>query len=285
MNLALWRKSIREARWLLAGSLVLMFVGHWLRVWISSFFTQESVQGMLSFLPNFVEKMMPVSIAQLSTGAGRIALEYDDPVILLLVSVWGISRGSDAVAGELNRGTMEMLLAQPVTRLATLWTQATVTLAGAVLLAAAALAGTATGLATVTLNDPVEIRVFVPAALNLLSLTVFLAGISTMVSSASDIRSRTIGIVGSFYALSLIAKAIGLAAPGYHWLKYTSFFTPFEPQVLVSNATFAWSFSVRGERPFELGGLGYDCLLVGLGLAAYLAASVIFWRRDLPAPL
>ena len=124
-----------------------------------------------------------------------------------------------------------------------------------------------------------------PAALNLFALTVFLAGISTMVSSATKYRSRTIGIVGGFYALSMIAKIIGLAAPGCHWLKYMSFFTPFEPQVLVSNATFAWSFSVRGERSFELGGLGYDSMLVGLGLAAYLAASVIFWRRDLPAPL
>ncbi len=285
MNLALWKKAIREARWLLAGSLVLMFFGHWLRVWISSFFTEQSLQSMLAFLPGFVEKLMPVSFAQLSTGAGRIAVEYDDPVILLVVSVWGISRGSDAVAGELSRGTMEMLLAQPVTRMATLWTQAAVTLAGAALLAVAALLGTAAGLATVTLEDHVETHVFVPAALNLFSLTVFLAGISTMVSSTTDYRSRAIGAVGSFFALSLIAKAIGRAAPGWEWLGYISFFTPFEPQLLVSDAARAWSFSVPVGRVSELGGLGYDVVLAGLGLGAYAAASLVFWRRDLPAPL
>ena len=240
---------------------------------------------MLSFLPGFVEQLMPVSFAQLSTGAGRIAVEYDDPIVLLVVCVWGISRGSDAVAGELNRGTMEMLLAQPVTRLGTLWTQASVTLAGAVLLAVAALAGTAVGIMTVNLQDPVEPRVFIPAALNLLCFTVFLAGVSTMVSSATSYRSRAIGIVGSYLALSLVAKGIGRAAPDFHWLTYLSFFTPFEPQLMVSDSTFAWSFSIPSQRWLELGGLGYDSVLAGLGLTAYVVASLIFWRRDLPAPL
>ena len=63
---------------------------------------------------------MPVSFAQIATSAGRIAVAYDDPIVLLLVTVWAISRGSDAVSGELNRGTMEMVLAQPVTRLGVL---------------------------------------------------------------------------------------------------------------------------------------------------------------------
>ena len=34
-----------------------------------------------------------------------------------------------------------------------------------------------------------------------------------------------------------------------------------------------------------LGPLGYDLLLVGLGCAFYLAAAIVFSRRDLPAPL
>ena len=56
---------------------------------------------------------------------------------------------------------------------------------------------------------------------------------------------------------------------------------------------------MAGERPaasldvpragsadaWQLGGLGYDGLLLGLGLVAYIAACAIFWRCDLPAPL
>ena len=39
----------------------------------------------------------------------------------------------------------------------------------------------------------------------------------------------------------MIAKIIGRVAPGWTWLSYLSFFTPFEPQPLVGNATKAWS--------------------------------------------
>ena len=285
MNAALWKKTIRESRWLLLGGLAFMFAVHWLRVWIASFFSVRSLEGIFSFMPSVVESMLPVTYAQMATTAGRIAIAYDDPVVLLLVTVWAISRGSDAVAGELNRGTMEMVLAQPVTRLGVLGTQAAVTLTGAALLAATALLGTAVGLATITLDQPAALKSFLPAALNLFAITAFLAGLSTMVSSGSNYRARVIGMVGGFYAVSMVVKIVGRMAPGYGWLTYCSFFTPFEPQLLVADSGRAWSLWNRAAGAIEMGGLGYDSILIGLGLAFYLVAAVIFYRRDLPAPL
>jgi ABC-2 type transport system permease protein len=286
MNAALWKKSLSESRWLLLSSAALMFSVHWLRVWISSFFSTNDLEGMFSFMPEGIEELLPVPFAQVATSAGRIAVAYDDPIVLLLVTVWAISRGSDAVSGELNRGTMEMLLAQPVTRLNVLGTQAAVTLAGAAVLASVAWLGTCTGLEMIALEKPVDPRVFAPAALNLFAFTAFLAGLTTLVSSANNYRSRTIGIVGGFYAISMIAKIVGRMAPGWTWLSYASFFTPFEPQLLVSNTAKAWSAWIpKSGGSFELGGLGYDSILVGLGFVAYLGAAAVFCRRDLPAPL
>lgn len=286
MNAALWKKTMRESRWLLAGGMAFMFVVHWLRVWIASFFSVSSLEGIFSFMPSVVETMLPVTYAQMASTAGRIAIAYDDPIVLLLVTVWGVSRGSDSVSGELNRGTMEMVLAQPVTRLGVLGAQAAVTLGGAALLAGAALLGTAIGLATVTLDQSVSVRAFLPAALNLFAITVFLAGLSTMVSSGANYRARVIGIVGAFYAVSMVVKIVGRMAPGWDWLTYCSFFTPFEPQLLVADTARAWSLWDRSAAgAIEPGGLGYDSILIGLGLAFYLVASVIFCRRDLPAPL
>ncbi len=285
-NIALWKKSFVEARWLLAGSLVFMFAVHWLRVWISSFFSTRDLEYMLSLLPAPIEQLLPVSYVQMATTAGQIAAEYDDPVVLLMMTVWAISRGSDTVSGELNRGTMEMVLAQPVTRVSVLATQAVVTLVGAALIACAAWLGTCAGLATVSLEVTVAPRVFVPPALNLFALGVFLAGLTTMISAGTNQRARTIGVVGGIYAVSMVVKIVGRMAPGWEWLSYTSFFTPFEPQLLVGDATRSWALWVESSNgAFALGGLGYDSVLIGLGLASYLAATVIFSRRDLPAPL
>jgi len=75
-------------------------------------------------------------------------------------------------------------------------------------------------------------------------------------------------------------------ASSWRWLTYTSFFTPFEPQLLLTSSNRAWAFWVPlGSNSFELGGLGYDSILISLGLMCYLAATVIFCQRDLPAPL
>lgn len=285
-NAALWRKSFVEARWLLAACVLFMFCVHWLRVWISSFFSTRDLETLLSLLPAPVEQLLPVSYAQMATAAGRIASEYDDPVVLLMMTVWAISRGSDAVSGELNRGTMEMVLAQPVTRVGVLATQGMVTVGGAALLACAAWLGTCAGLATVPLESAISPRVFVPPAINLFALGAFLAGLTTMVSAGTSYRARTIGIVGGFYAVSMVIKIVGRMAPGWGWLAYTSFFTPFEPQLLVGDAARAWALWIDGSgNSLVLGGLGYDSVLVGLGLASYAVASIIFSRRDLPAPL
>lgn len=285
-NSALWKKSFVEARLLLAGSMVFMFAVHWLRVWISSFFSTRDLEYMLSLLPTPIEQLLPVSYTQMATTAGRIAAEYDDPVVLLVMTVWAISRGSDTVSGELNRGTLEMVLAQPVTRAGVLVTQAVVTLVGAALIACAAWLGTCAGLATISLETAVAPRVFVAPALNLFALGAFLAGLTTMVSAATNQRSRTIGIVGGFYAVSMVVKIVGRMAPGWDWLSYTSFFTPFEPQLLVGDRPRSWTLWVEtSDGAFALGGMGYNSVLIGLGLVCYAAALAIFSRRDLPAPL
>ena len=84
-----------------------------------------------SELPAFVKKLMPVPIEVLASERGRLAFAYDHPLVALTMTVWAFARGSDAVSGELNRGTLEMVLAQPVRRTTVLLTHAAVTVAGA----------------------------------------------------------------------------------------------------------------------------------------------------------
>ena len=43
----------------------------------------------------------------------------------------------------------------------------------------------------------------------------------------------------------MIVKIVGRMAPGWEWLAYTSFFTPFEPQLLVGDLPRAWSLWIE----------------------------------------
>ena len=318
LNRALLSKSIGEARLLLLGASLVMFGFCWLRVWIVSLLPMERFKTILEQFREF-ERFLPVPFEQLITYVGRIALTYDEFIVVMCVAVWAIARGSDCISGELGRGTMEMLLAQPVSRLKILSVQAVVTTIGTATLAVASWAGIWAGIHTSSIEEPIELPIgmpglelsralpdwptqtvamasrvepslFWPAAFNLFALGFFLAGLSTFMSSWDRYRWRTIGIVAGIYVLQLIVKIVGLATDRLAWMLKLTFFTAYEPELFVSIAYHtpdqAWSLLMQREGGgFELGPLGYDLLLIGLGLAAYIAAAVIFRRRDLPAPV
>src|SRR5205807_458182 len=71
-----------------------------------------------------------------STAAIEMAF-WNHPFILLMFSAWAIARGSGAVAGELERGTMDLVMSRPVSRSSFLSAQVIVGVFGLVLMVAA----------------------------------------------------------------------------------------------------------------------------------------------------
>lgn len=321
MNRALIKKSLYEARLLFAACAVWLFGFCWVRVWIVSRMEQSRFASILDLLgDNFVESLSPVALSHLVTFTGRIALAYDDVLVVVVVLAFAITRGSDVVAGELGRGTMEMLLSQPVSRWQVLGSQALVTVVALALLSLATWVGTWAGVQTTTAkvehpavvkipfgpslpnpfaapeikDEPMRTQVdpesFLPAAVNLFCLGLCFAGGTSLLSACDRYRWRTIGIVIGLFVVQAIAKVVGVLVPGWEALQFASVLSAFEPSRLVEIAVhqpdYAWSLTMpatRGETGF--GPLGYDLVLASIGLGCYLAAGIIFAKRDLPAPL
>ena len=279
MNVPLWKHFLRESRWLLAGCAALVFGFMWLRVWIVGQIDTPHLQRLFTRLaPDFVKDLLPVPIEFVLSSSGRIALGYDEIAVILMLALWSIARGSDVVAGELGRGTLELVLAQPVSRMRYLTTHSAVTLLGVVLISTAAWLGTATGIATVRLQPPSEAALFLPACANLASLGIALAGVAMLLSAASSNRAYVVGMVVGFYVVMLTLKIVGLLVEDLRWLKSLSLVSAYEPQVLTMihqmAAAGAWSDTFR-----------YCGVLVAAGLGCWLVSAAIFARRDLPAPL
>ncbi|HJT34472.1 MAG TPA: ABC transporter permease subunit [Pirellulales bacterium] len=274
MNRALWAKSIGDARLLLAALVALMFGFEWLFVWLTSLVELGAVATFLQAWPGEFQSLLGMPLAQAVTPTGRLALGYIDPVVILATVTWGLARGSDAISGEIGRGTMELLLAQPVRRITIVAVHAAVTTAGAALIGLAAWLGTCQGLWAVGWLDQVAPRHFVSAAVNVFALTFFLGAASTLVSSWESVRWRAIGVMGAFFIIELIIKIIARLAPKLDWLMYCTVLGAFQPQILAVEPARAWHLSLR-----------YDGTLIGLGVCCYLLATIIFCRRDLPAPL
>ncbi len=263
-NRALWKKAFYESSLLFLGCALVLYLFCWVRVWITSRLEMGRFQNILENLPESWQRLAPVPIKQLFSYEGRIAVTYEEPVVYLMMAIWCIARSSDAVSGGLGRGTMEMLLAQPVSRRQVISVHTTVTLIGVLLLATIAYLGTMTGVNTTTVvqaapatevpifgfdipftgGEPVDVpmneivapETFLPAAVNYFGLGVFLVGFTTLMSSWDRYRWRTIGITVGFYVVSTILELVGLAVDGFGWVKHFTFFSAYEPIRFVSEA-------------------------------------------------
>lgn len=326
MNRALWKKACSEGFWLLCICALGLFLFCFIRVWFISRMEMSRFASIIGELWSDIEKFSTVPLSHLLTYPGRIAVVYNEPLVVLIMTVWAVSRGSDVVSGEISRGTMEMLLAQPTSRLQILWSQAVVGLLGVAVLCIATLAGTAAGIHTFRIKEPPSVpsikipglkfdvplpflkpketeptytpmsekadtRQMLPAAINLGALGVFLLAFTTLMSSWDRHRWRTIGIVATAWVVMLVVKAIGMAVEDFRWMSYLSFFTPFSPEwavyVGMNHPEATWQFtSLRGVgEASHLTPLAYNVILLAMAIACYVAAAVIFAKRDLPAPL
>jgi ABC-2 type transport system permease protein len=274
-NTAIWKKSWGDQRGLILALAALWGAFPWIYILLSAQIPMPAFHDvLLRAIPADWQKLSGVPFSEVATYAGRVALAFVDPVVVLAATVWGITRGSDAVSGQVERGTMEMLLAQPVTRRAVFITQAFATTAGAAVLCGVLLVSVWTAVRFGPWAGEVEPVRFVPAVLNVFGLMVCMAGITACVSAADSYRWRTIGILCGFYVFSILAKLVGRMSGVFGWVGYASVLNAYEPQRLVGGAADAWRLLLL-----------YDGALLGVGLLGFVIGAIIFSRRDLPAPL
>jgi len=273
MNLAVWKKAVSDAWKQLAVSCGLLVLFGWVFVWLTSLFKMGAWGTLLKLLPNFVQPLLGVPLADLATPTGRLSFLYVHPITVLVCIAWAVSRGSDSVSGDIARGRMELLLTLPVRRVTVLIAPSVVSSVGAALLAGSVWIGAWLGLATIRLEAEVPVRPFLPAVVNLFAMMICLGGVTTLLSSWDHDRWRPIWLGGGFFVVSEVLDMISrLWEPGW-WLKYATFLTAYDPQRLILTESGAWSLSLR-----------YDGVLLLLGLMAYAAAALVFTRRDIPLP-
>jgi ABC-type transport system involved in multi-copper enzyme maturation permease subunit len=271
-------RSLRDS-WLLLLSCCLLVAGFvCLRLWIASKIKADAIVKLFSSALKMFANLLPVSIEDLASPLGRSAFSYEELPVILLLGLWVVTRGSDSIAGRVGSGTMEMLLAQPLRRIALVWTHSAVTLAGIVLLAAASFGGLAAGIALSEFDPKPELAPLVPATLNYVGLGVFLLGLSTFVSAVARTRSQAVAVVIGFYVVELALMILARISPEAKWMEKLTILTAYEPTMLTiglqRDAAAYWPIFWQ-----------YNAWLVGLGLLLWATAAAIFCHRDVPAPL
>jgi len=277
---ALFRKHLHESKWMLGLSSLVLFGLGWLFVYDLSFHQTEilkvlamtpeeakDVRGRFRFLRRLGLDEESQSVAFLMPGWKGV------PIFMLTIAVWSISRGSVAVAAEIERGTLDMVLSRPVTRFNYLTSQVVFGVFGLFFLAGALAAGTWIATRYNVLHQPPTLRQLWRPAANLAVFGLPIFGYTLLVSAIDHVRWRA-NLIGSVLTLgSFIAQVVA----GLNALKDTAWKTWLE-RVSLARA-FDPVDAVTKLETFHL----HMGILAGVGLACIAAAYVAFATRDLPA--
>jgi ABC-2 type transport system permease protein len=254
-----------QRRGLLAWMVSLaLLVGMYAAIW-PAMRGQPSMHDLLNNLPEAVRALFAASGADMSTPAGYVQVELLSFMGPLLLILYAVSAGAAGVAGEEDRHTLDLLLANPISR-----TRVVVEKAAAMVLGTLALAAV-TGVALV-----VEGRwagMVLPtggvfAAMTHMALLALVFGslaLAIGAGSGNATASRAVPAV-----LAVTAYIVNGLAPLVSWLKPLRPFSPF--------------YQYNGSDPLRT---GVDAVAIAVAVGTILAllasAVVLFRRRDVAA--
>jgi ABC-2 type transport system permease protein len=291
------------------------------RVWVVGLVDAGRFRQLIDLLPEDWERFSPVDFDWVVSFVGRTSMTLDEPLLVLLVCGWAIVRGADSVAGELGRGTMELLLAQPLARHQVFFHQFLVQLLGlAVLCLTAWLAMTlAVWLTEVKeslppgfrvpvlgtriplplgesellqrpMHEVVDPRLFVPGVVNLFCFGTFFSGLASCISAMDRYGWRACGLGAVVWFLFALLKVASMASPALAWTGWFTVFSLYDPAVHIQlvetdpDAWLQWAAEHPGRQTPICSPLQANFwLLAGAALFA-LTGLAVLESRDLPAP-
>ena len=205
----------------------------------------------------------------LGTGfQGYIAIGFRHPVFLITVSAFAIATASGALAREIERKTVLLLLASPLPRHHLVLSKGGESALGLLLLVAALLTGTFVGIQIAGLTDSVEAAPLLLMGFNALCLFLAIMGYSYLISALSSDGGHAI----------LLSTALTVA---FFFMDFMAgLFDFFEPLGLLSIFHYYDPLSLAGDGGFP--GLHVG-LLLGMAILTFGAALGVFQRRDIRA--
>lgn len=199
---------------------------------------------------------------------GAVTLGTQHPIALAMLGVFAVGATSTAIAGERQSGTLEVLLARPISR-----TVAYVTIAAALLLVvatvlAALLAGFIAGAVMQGVLDDLPLEHMPMVFLNGFLLWGAFATFGLAASVSFDRPGPALGLTLAYLLVNYFFEILGSLWREAEWTQEYSLFHHFQPSEILAGAV----------DPLDL-------IIVGVAFVAPIAyALVVFPRRDLAAP-
>ncbi len=254
VSLVLFALSLGAVEMLLAYILP-MFVGDQFNQWLE-----------LKFIRNFVEVMLGTEVGE-TIGPHMIAsIAWAHGVVLAIVWAQAITFCTRIPAGEVDRGTIDVLLGLPVSRKKLYVCESLVWLLSGVVTVVVGLVGNIIGGRGGMDEMKMTSGQSVIVVTNLYCLYLAVGGMSWLVSSLSDRRGRAVSVVLAIVLASFFLNFISQLWSPAEGLAFLGVLNYYRPLMILRDS--GWPVSDM-------------IILVGVGGISWLIGGIVFIRRDI----
>lgn len=265
MSLSAFRHALRQIRRSLAVLSLSSAAFYYLVLFSSaSFAADRRGARFLARPPRAVEAFLGGSV-DLFQPSGWLAAAMTHPVTLSLLVGAALAVAAGAVATEVERGTIDLVLTRPVGRIPFLLGKAAASLVAVTAVQVAGAVGVV--VARLTVDQVAELALSQVARSFLVSWALFatLGMVGILVSARSSLRGRAIGISVGLIVAWFFMRFIALLIDEVEPMRFASPFNYFRPSDLVAGQPLLWDALV----------------LLAVGAGALLGGLFWFARRDL----
>jgi ABC-type transport system involved in multi-copper enzyme maturation permease subunit len=217
--------------------------------------------------------IFPEQFARLGSGdifslPGSIALGFIHPIAIILTSVFSVGFSATAVAGERQRGTLEVTLARPISRRTLYLTLLVASFGFVAVTVAALLVGSIAGSALAGVIGELAVANVPVLWLNGVLLFGSFAAIGLAASVSFDRLAPALGVTLGVVVLMYFFDILGSLWPAAEFLQPYSLFHYLKPKMILLGTAVPFDAAVLAAA-----------IIVAMGWALQ-----VFPRRDLAAP-
>jgi len=228
----------------------------------------EKVKTFLAFidmLPSVVKTALGGDMLRIGNTAGLLAIGYNHPFVLFLFMLYAVGTPTGLLVGEVQRGTMELILSRSVTKIQVYLCAGILTLVGMFALVLVMFLGTIAAVNIFTFKDRVPLEVFFRIAINGGLLASTFGAFSLLCAGTFGRLYAAVSVAVAFLVVNYFVAIVS------NWWPRMAFLKPVTLFYLVDSSNFWQGWP-----------LGNMALLVGILCVAAGAGAAIWHRRDLP---
>jgi ABC-2 type transport system permease protein len=269
MNRALVLKSFRDHWLLIAAALIVVVLFEVLFVLAMKNIAPEMVAFVkrFAFLRRLFQALISLDLSAGASPTTLVVLGLLHPFLSAVSWATLITIGSRLPAGEIDRGTADLLLALPITRTSVYVGTSVVWLLTALSLAVATWTGVALGTFFVPFPEPIDLARIGMANINQVMLLLAIGGTTALVSCLVNRRGIAVAIIVALLLASFLVNFLAAFLPPVESIEFLGLLHYYRPVDIVRD----------GRWPVRnLGVLG------AVAVVTWTAGLLIFRRKDIP---